>query len=447
MTWRKWRTGAGPASRRAFLGGAAAAVALPMFESLRRGAIAAPPVPPTRLMFWYVPNGIVMDQYRPPAEGPLPEVLPRILAPLAGVRSELNVITGLANPAAMSDIPGEHARGTGSWLTCVPIGPPNAPPRNGTSADRLAADAIGGQTPFASLDLGATGGSSVGLCHNGYSCAYTRNLSWLDEDTPNPKMTDPALVFDRLFGGSDPSLSAEEAALRRTWRTSVLDSVLEDAASLQSTLDAADQRKLDEYLTGVRELEVRLQSGDMGSCGTPERPGEAADYAAVCRAMNELAVLALECDLTRVVTFMMDDGGSQRAFDFLGIPEAHHDLSHHGGDVDKIEKLTQIEVWELGEFAWLLERMRGAVEADGSTLLDNSLVCMSSELSDGNLHLQQDLPVIVAGRGSGYIGETGQHLVFPGNPPIANLYLSLLEAVGVTPGGFGEHGTAPLDLG
>jgi hypothetical protein len=396
-------------------------------------------------VFWYAPNGMVMDQWRPATDGPL-GTLPRLLAPLAPVQSHVLVLSGLANQAAIVPVAGDHARGTGSFLTCRTVEhTADADIQNGISVDQVAAAAFEGLTPFKSLELGTTGGSPVGDCDSGYSCAYTRNVSWLDEDTPNPKLTDPAVVFDRLFAGFDPTLTAEELAQRKAWRTSVLDYVLDEANRLLPRLSAADQAKLDEYMTGVRDLETRIQ-GDSVVCVPEDRPESGLDYAALVRTMSDLTVLALQCDLTRVVTFMLENGGSYRSFDFLGVTGGHHELSHHQEDPAKIESLAVIDTWEVGELAYLLDRMRATVDSEGNALLDHSLVLFSSEISDGDWHNHDDLPVLVGGSGGGAI-ETGRHLTLPDDTPIADLYLTLLDAAGVPATSFGIDGTSPLDLG
>jgi Protein of unknown function (DUF1552) len=429
-------------SRRLFLGGAAAAVTLPFLETFSR---AVSPQAPVRLLYWFAPDGMVMDQLLPASEGPL-GALPRLLAPLEALKSEILVLGGLTNDSAAVPVAGDHARGTGSFLTCVTVEHTAAEDiANGISADQVAANALAGQTQFKSLELGTTGGASVGDCDSGYSCAYVRNISWLDADTPNPKLVDPGLVFDRLFAGSDAGLTVEEAAKRKAWRTSVLDTVLEEATELHGRVSTADRLKLDEYLTGVRELEILVNSASSSGCDPGARPESGLDYPALVRAMSDLTVLAFQCDVTRVLTFMLENGGSYRSFDFLGVPEAHHELSHHQGDPTKIEKLAQIGTWEIGEFAYLLERLRQTADVDGTSLLDNTFAVFSSEISDGDWHNHDNLPVVVGGRAGGYIAEPGRFLDTR-EAPIADLYLAMLESVGVTPGTFGADGTRPLDL-
>jgi hypothetical protein len=455
VSWTKWRGGDGtvrslarpmPLSRRAFLGGAGTLVGLPLLESLLpRSAWATPTVAPVRLVFWYAPCGIIMDAWTPATVGPL-GVLPPILTPLSRVTSEVTVLTGLANEAAIvAELPGEHARGTGSFLTCETIAfTDDADIQNGISVDQVAAAAFTGLTPFKSLELGATGGESFGTCDGGYSCAYSRNVSWADANTPNPKMSDAALVFDRLFAGVDPTLSEAEAEQRAAWRSSVLDHVLEESNELRPKLSASDQLRLDEYLTGVRDLETRIQ-GATTVCEPGARPPLSLDYPTTVRMMSDLTVLALDCDLTRVVTFMLANAASIRSFDFIGVVGAHHELSHHRGDPAKIDALTQIDTWEVGEFAYLLEQMQGTVDPSGASLLDNALVFFSSELSDGDRHTHRDLPVLVGGRGGGAV-TPGQHRSLPAGTPIANLFLTMLDAAGVPAATFGQDGTELLEL-
>jgi hypothetical protein len=447
----KWTGRRAPAgvTRRGFLGGAGTIVTLPLLESLLpRAARAQSSAAPVRLLFWYAPCGIVMEEWTPAAPGAL-TTLPRILAPLWESAGELTVLTDLANDAAIvENMPGHHARGTASYLTCQTISyTADANIQNGISADQVAANHLQGQTAYKSLELGTTAGASVGACDSGYSCAYSNNISWADTDTPNPKLTDPALVFDRLFAGSDPRLTAAEAAKREAWRSSVLDHVLEEAAALRVKLGSSDQLRLDEYMTGVRELETRIQAAPPaeGECAPGVRPPIGLEYPTMVRMMSDLTVLALECDLTRVVTFMLGNAASTNSFDFIGVSGAHHELSHHQDDATKIESLTQINEWEIGELAYLVNRLRQTADLDGSSMLDNSIVFFSSEVSDGNGHFHFDLPVLLAGRGGGVI-TPGEHRVLPNRTPIANLYLTMLSAVGVPNTTFGLDGTEALDL-
>lgn len=455
MTWTKWwqrgnapirRLGQrGPWSRRAFLGGGAAVITLPFLESLRGGAWAGPlgsPCP-VRSIFVYVPNGMMMADWTPSATGANYD-LPRILAPLASVQDQVSVISGLDNPAAVVPVPGDHARGTGSFLSCVTVEHTSGDDiSNGISADQVIANAIGGQTLFPSIELGCVGGTPVGDCDSGYSCAYTRNISWADETTPMAKLTDPSIVFDRLFAGLDLDLSEEDRERRKRWRSSVLDTVTEDANRLNLVLSQSDRNKLDEYLTGIRDLEARIQSGFDGECLPGEEPTTNLPYEQQVPVMNDLIVQALACDLTRVATFMLENAGSNRSFDFLGVTGAHHELSHHQNVESTTESLVTIGTWEVEQFAHLVSGLAGVTEADGSTLLDNSLVFFSSEIADGDSHSHYDLPVLLAGSGGG-AHNPGRHIDAEG-AIISELFLSMMYAAGVTPGGFADA-QSPLDL-
>ena len=454
MSWSKWFGGpatrahrgrALPSSRRAFLGGGAAVIALPFLESLRAPAYAMGAQDPVRVLFWYLPNGVRMEHWRPTATGRGYD-LPRILQPLAPHQAEVSVFTGLANRAASVPVAGDHARGTGSFLTCMECRlTDGADIQNGISIDQVVANGLRGQTPFASLELGAMGGASIGNCDSGYSCAYSRNISWADENSPLPKSTDPGLVFDRLFSGFDESLTQEDIDRRKRWRGSVLDHALGDALALEPRLSTSDRLKLDEYLTGIREIEARLQSADTGECLPGPSPEDVYDYAEVVRTLTDLQVKALECDLTRVVSFMMENGGSYRSFDFIGVTGAHHELSHHQSDPAKLEALSEIDTWEVEQFAYLLQQMQGVTEANGATLLDNSLVLLSSEISDGDRHNHDDLPVLLAGRGGG-AHDAGRHVDLGTETPIADLFIAMAGAAGVSVGSFGQDGTRALDL-
>jgi hypothetical protein len=436
-----------PLSRRGFLRGAAgAALALPFLPSaLPRRAWSQSFDEPTRLIFWYVPCGIQMDWWYPQTFGPDYE-LADITAGLAPVQADVSLISGLANLAAEEPISGDHARGTASFLSCTTIRhTAGADIFNGVSADQVAAQSLGHLTPLPSLQLGIVPGANTGDCTAGYSCAYTRNISWAGASTPLPNVTDPQIVFDRLFG-VDAGLSPEEKALRGVVQASVLDRVLDDATSLQSRLGSRDQQKLDEYLTAVRELEVRVSSLGTGTCEPPERPGEGGltlpEHVAL---MNELMVVALHCDLTRVVTFMLGPGGSNQTYPFLGVPEAHHQLSHHQGDAATLEKLVQIGAWEVEQFAGLVQRLADTETAEGSRLLDHTLALFSSEIEDGDTHAHRNLPVLLAGGGNG-AHDAGRYWHEADDRSIADLYLSMLNGFGLSLESFGDDGSSPLTL-
>ena len=431
-------------SRRAFLRGAGAAMALPFLDAmLPRPARAQAGASARRLLCWYVPNGIRMSAWTPATTG-TGFVLPPILEPLAPVRDEVLVLSNLANRPARDSVPGDHARGTGSFLTCVNVRRTGgADILNGISMDQVIAQAIGSATALPSLQLGTDGGGSTGDCDSGYSCAYARNISWAGPQSPLAKETNPQSAFDRLFQGGDASLSAAERERRRRQRLSILDAVREDAARLRLRLGPSDRHKLDEYLTGVRELELRIAATGNGVCEASE-PEEPADHPARVRAMIDVIVLAFRCDHTRVVTFMQGNAGSNQTYPQLGVFDGHHQISHHQGDPTKLGWLEAIDRWEIEQFAYLLQQLH-AIQEPGGSLLDSALVFFSSEIEDGDAHRHTNLPVLVAGRGGG-ASLPGRHVRYATEQPLANLFLGMFQAYGISRPSFGADGTAPLSL-
>ncbi|MFV8755718.1 DUF1552 domain-containing protein [Nannocystaceae bacterium ST9] len=431
--------------RRAFLGGSAVAVSLPWLESLAprrlRSAQAAPGDEPRRLISFFVPNGIHMPGFTPAATGPDYPVSP-ILSSLAELQYQLIpnvlVLSGLDNAPSQPEGPGDHAAGTGGFLTCRHVKKSEDDIQNGVSMDQVYAQALGDATPIASLQLGIEGGTGIGNCDSGYSCAYTRNISWADAVTPLPKLTSPQLAFDLMFGGADPEATAEEIARRRHYRLSVLDYVYDDALALQMNLGVTDKVKLEQYLDGIRELEMRIEKESMGPvCETGNFSGNFENLQGHVRSMLDLIVLALACDTTRVVSFMLGNGGSGQVYDFLGLNAGHHDLSHHGGNPDLQAQLQIIDTWEVAQFAYLLDRLRSVTEGE-SNMLENSLVFFSSEIEDGNSHSHYNLPVLVGGSGGGKI-VNGQHLSFD-DGKVSQLFLAMLQALGVDIASFGDDG-------
>jgi hypothetical protein len=431
---------AGGLSRRAFFGGAGSAIGLPFLESLApRSAKAAAPAP-VRLVYWFVPNGLDMATFRPADTGE-GYTTPPMLVPLEALKPHFSVVTGLENIAARPDELGDHASGTGAFLTCIHVNKSETDIRNGISVDQIAANQVGSLTRLPSLQLGIDGGGGSGNCDSGYSCAYARNISWANETTPLPKTTDPGQVFDTIFQGFDPTESSGEAEKRRLYATSVLDVALEQFGALSPKLGYTDRVKLQQYEEGIRELELRLSSSSSLSCEQGERPtiqgGRNTDYQEHLRVMTDLTVLALTCDATRIVTFMLGNALSGRAHPFLGIEGGHHDISHHAGDANLIAELAQIGIWEMEQFAYLLNRMNEVPDGtDGSTLLTNSVVFLSSDISDGNRHNHDDLPVLLAGHGAGALAP-GKHVAYPTGfrdpkQKMSNLFVTMLSAAGVS---------------
>ena len=427
-------------SRRLFLGGAAAAIALPHLPTLASTTTKKKP----RMLAYYVPNGIQMTGWTPSSEGAEWALTP-ILQPLSDasanvdVKDDVLVVSGLRNDPAKPDGPGDHAAGTGSFLTCAHVYKSESHIVNGISMDQVLANRIGDATRFASLQLGIEGGSSNGGCDSGYSCAYSRNISWAGPHTPLNKLTHPQGLFDLMFGGFDRTASAAERAERQAHKRSILDYVTGDAKHLQSRISAADKHKLDEYLTGLRSLEKSIA----GQCGPGDSPPETFDYQQHVKIMTDLMVTAFRCDITRVATFMLNNAGSNRHYPFLGVEGAHHEISHHQDDPQKLADLRTIATWEVQQFAYLLQQMKNFTEEDGTTLLDNSMVFFSSEIEDGNSHRHENLPVLLAGGASGQL-DTGRHIRRQ-DEPIANLFTAMLDLAGAPVSGFGDS-TSSMDL-
>lgn len=432
-------------SRRFLLRGAGASMALPWLEAMTlRRSEAQGMTPPKRFLAFYVPCGIRMNRWTPAATGAGFALTP-ILAPLgqrgqdASVQGDVTVISGLANRPARPDGPGDHASGTGAFLTARhPFKTESTNIRNGISLDQVFANAWRGQTRFASLELGTDGGGSSGNCDSGYSCAYARNISWASETQPLAKETNPQVVFDRLFGGLDANQSQAMVERRKRLKQSVLDAVKADAEGLKPKLGKTDQRKLDEYFTGVRELERRVQTQQGPVVCTPgSRPPQVGDLRDRTRVMLELMVWAFRCDLTRSITFMLQNAGSGYVFDFLGLSDGHHSYSHHGGSASNNDAIERINVWELEQFASLVRQLKAAQDANGSSVLDNSLVFFSSEIEDGDSHSHDNMPILVAGRAGGRVAG-GRHLRFSNAPSVANLFLSMTDALGAPQPSFGD---------
>ncbi|HRI72652.1 MAG TPA: DUF1552 domain-containing protein [Polyangium sp.] len=423
-------------SRRLFLGGAGTLLALPFLESLMPRTARAGANDIKRIIAFYVPNGMHMANFTPVEEG-AQFTLPTILEPLAPFQNKINVLTGLANTPARPDGPGDHASGTSGFLTCRHVvKTEGAGIRNGISMDQVAAATLGQQTRIPSLQLGIDGGSSAGDCDNGYSCAYSRNISWASETQPLPKSTNPRVVWDILFGGFDS-----------VTRTSVLDSVLEESLSLSGKLGTTDKRKLDEYMTGIRELEKKIQKTGTGPvCTAMDRPPAELPLPEHVKMMLDLTALVIQCDATRVVSFMLANAGSNRTYAFLGVNDAHHQISHHQGLQANFDKLTIIDRWEVEQLAYLLGKLEAIDEGNGVTALDNSVVYFSSEIEDGNTHVHTNLPIVLGG-GLGGAWTTGRHIVYPADQeiPLANLFISMLRGAGVTIDTFGDNGKGPLE--
>jgi len=392
--------------------------------------------PPVRMSFVYVPNGIVMNDWTPKTFG-RDFAFTRILKPLEAFRDDLLVLSNLDSHTgnALGDGPGDHARAGASFLTGVHCRKTaGADIQGGVSVDQVAAAKLTGTTRFSSLELGCEDSRTVGDCDSGYSCAYTNSLSWRTPQTPMPPEVNPRAAFERLFGTEDLSLDPQTRARRAKYRKSILDMVSEDTRNLVKSLGPADRRKMDEYLFSVREIEQRLASAEKDPRPLhpgieKPAPGIPFEFPEYVKLMCDLQVLAFQADLTRVTTLVMGREGSNRVYPEIGISDPHHPLTHHRNSAEWIEKVTRINSLHTELFAYLLKKLKSTADGDG-TLLDHSMLVYGSGLADGNRHTHEALPVLLAGRGGGSL-KTGKHLTYPAGTPITNLYLSLLDRMGV----------------
>lgn len=430
-------TGRPTLTRRALLGAAGALLPLPWLASLAPRTSRAADAAPRRFLFYVAPNGMIPARWRPSGDGPTWEPS-ELLAPIAPVKAHVTVITGLANPAARGpEKIMDHGACTGSFLSATNVRSPRlGEPGAGRSVDQVLGDHLGQGTPFRTLVLG----SEAPVRCNDVICPRLSNVSWADGTTPVGKDIHPSSVFERLFGTtSDPTESPALRAQRLVSRRSVLDYVLESSADLSGRLSVDDRRTLDQYQTGIREVERRLDAARVASCDAPgAAPPDGLDTRGHVQAMHELMVLALQCDLTRVISYMLGNGQSERSFDFLGYPDGHHAYTHQGSDLP----VAAIARWEVAQARDLLERLL-AVSTPSGTLLDETFVLFGSEMGQGADHQPVDLPILLCGRGGGGF-RPGDHLVVPDGTPIADLHLALLHAAGVEADGFGDHGTRPL---
>jgi hypothetical protein len=433
-------------SRRTMLRGLGVAIGLPVLDAMAP-ALAAPAArragkAPMRLAFTYIPNGVTMKEWKPVATGADFEFT-RILKPLESFRKDLYVISGLdcRNGNSLGDGGGDHARAGASYLTGVhPKKTSGADIQAGISVDQFAAGKVGNETRLPSLELGCEDSRTVGNCDTGYSCAYTNSISWRGPSTPLPPETNPRIIFERLFGTEDLSLDPATRARRNLLRKSILDVVGDRTQTLMGTLGAADKRKIDEYLTSIREVERRIEMAEHDNREfTPdvEKPaGIPPTISAYMKLMFDLQILAFQADLTRVSTLMLGREGSVRTYPEIGINDPHHPLTHHRNLPDMIEKVTRINCHHAELFAYYLGKLKSTADGDG-TLLDNAMVVYGSGINDGNSHSHEDLPLVLAGRGAGSL-KPGRHIQFAKGTPMTNLYLSLLERMDVHPEKIGD---------
>jgi Protein of unknown function (DUF1552) len=429
--------------RRTFLRGlGTAAIGLPFLDAMAP-AFASSTIPgkaPVRMAFFYVPNGMIMDAWNPGYEGKF-QSLPRSLKPLEPFKDDIIQLGNLTHNTgrALLDGAGDHGRCCGSYLTGIQVKKSLVEIKNGVSFDQLVANEVGKQTRFPSLELGMEDARQAGDCDSGYSCAYTNNLAWRSETQPLPPVLDPRALFERMFGTGQPMTPAER--VRQTkYRRSILDFVTDDTRKLESNLGPTDRRKLDEYLSSIREVERQIQRAETDNKQIDphmDKPyGVPADFAEHFRMMSNMIAIAFQADQTRIVTFLMTREGSSRPYRELGIPDGHHPLTHHRNQPELMEKVRKINEYHVQQFASFIEKMKATKEGDGN-LLDNSMIVYGAGLADGNAHLHEDLPTIIAGKGGNYI-KTGRRIVARKETPMCNLFLTMMDRMGVHVENFGD---------
>ncbi|MGY8770030.1 MAG: DUF1552 domain-containing protein [Pirellulales bacterium] len=439
-------------TRRVFLKGLGLSIALPALESLTikqafsdvkpaQGTTASGA--PLRAAFVYFPNGVIKDKWMPIGEGEDYE-LNKSLKPLEVHKKDFQMITGLehANGWAGKDGAGDHARANATFLTGMrPKKTSGADIQLGISIDQVMANHIGDATRFRSLELSCDGTRKSGGCDSGYSCAYQYNISWRSDTTPMTPEQNPRLVFERLFGNGSGEERQRNYQQRTAEQRSILDFVTADAQAIHKQLGKNDQKKVDEYLTGVREIEKRIEKSErFGQYTLPEAKAPAGipdKYDEHIRLMMDMIVLAFRTDTTRVASFMLAHDGSNRSFRDIGVSDGHHSLSHHRDDQKKRDKLQKIDHFYSQQFSYFLDQLKKVQEGEGQSLLDNSMVVYGSGLADANRHQHSNLPMIVAGKAGGQL-TPGKHLKLSDDTPASNLYLSMLRKMGIKDQRFGD---------
>jgi hypothetical protein len=428
--------------RRTFLRGMGATVALPLLDgmipafasSLEKAAA------PIRVGFVYFPNGAIMNQWVPGTGGPGFKLSP-ILEPLAPFQSQLLVLSGLDNNPAQGlpgiDVTGEHPRASGAFLTGVHVNSRARDLHAGVSVDQVMAREFQKRTQLASLELGLESSEILGTCDGG--CTYQNTLCWSSPTTPLPMENQPRAVFERLFGDSDTTNPAEQIARIQT-KSSILDFISQRASRLSAALGPADRAKLGEYLDAVRDVERRIQLAEKQTSPqfpTLQRPaGIPATFTEHIKLMFDLQVLAYQSDLTRVCTLQIGHEQTNQSYPDIGLTDPYHPLTHHSGDTEKIAKALKVNTFYTEMFAYLLQRLKSTPDGEGS-LLDHSMIMYGGGLSDGNLHLPTDLPIVLAGGGSGQI-KGGRHIRHAKGTPLMNLHLTLLHKVEIPLERFGD---------
>ena len=415
-------------SRRAMLRGLGATVALPLLDSMAP-ALSAAARPFNRFGVVYVPNGMIMQNYLPTKEGPDYEMTPTLSA-LEHMREHFQVLSGLNCIPTPGRPGGAHAKASTRFLT--DISPPTSETwlDAGISVDQILAQETGKYTQLASLELAIESGETAGSCDTGYACPYTNTLSWTSPNTPLPTQNNPRLVFERLFGDSS-STDPKERLARMRQQKSILDSLTGEVAHLQGALPPGDRAKLIEYLDAVRGVERRIQNAEKHNQHVPlvEHPaGIPSDWEEHVKLMFDLIVLAYQSDLTRVITLMMGHEQSGMTYPQIGVPDAHHPISHHQREPEKVAKTAKVNAYHVKMFAYLLEKLRDTRDGEG-TLLDHVTMIYGAGIADSNSHAPVNIPFLLAGGGAGHL-KGGRHTDLKG-VPLANLHLTLMDQFGV----------------
>ena len=421
--------------RRTALRGIGATLALPLLDSMvpafsALAKTAAKPV--NRFGVVYVPNGMIMEQYLPATEGFDYQLTP-ILSPLAPFREQVLVLTGLNCIPTPGRPGGAHAKASTMFLTNI------SPPQSetwldvGPSMDQILAREMGKYTQVASLELSLEAADTSGACDTGFACAYTNTICWKSTNTPLPMQSNPRVVFQRLFGDSSTTDTREQLSRFRQ-QQSILDSVTQEVAQLQGTLPRGDRVKLIEYLEAVRDIERRIQIAESQmdqEVPRVEQPlGVPTDWEEHLKLMFDLQVLAYQCDLTRVITFMLGREHSGMTFPQIGVPDAHHPISHHQQEPEKVAKMVKINVYHMKMFTYLLEKLRATPDGDG-TLLDHVTLIYGAGMADSNSHSPNNIPIVLAGGGAGTL-KGGRHIAFKDEDErLASLHLTLMDHMGV----------------
>jgi hypothetical protein len=421
-------------SRRTMLRGAGTAVALPLLDAMIPAfATAATTKPVRRLGVVYHPNGIIYDQWLPASSGSNFELSPTLKG-LEAFKDKVIVITGLfCDPAeALGDGGGDHSRACGSFLTGVHVKKSDTNVGNAVSMDQIAAKAFERETQLSSLQMTVDENSLLGSCDLGYSCAYSSTLSWLTPTLPLMAENNPRVLFERMFGSSD-STDPRIRAARLKQDQSLLDSVSDRVNQLQRQLGRADNRKVNDYLASLRDVERRIQKAEEQSSkelpDVAQPAGIPATFDDHVRLLYDLQLLAYQADLTRVTTFMYGREQTGRPYPQIGVPEPHHPLTHHQGNPDKMAKCAKIQRYHIKLFADYVEKLRSTPDGDGS-LLDHTILLFGSGISNSDRHTHGPLPIFLAGGGAGTL-KGGRHLVYPEHTPLTNLELTLLNKLGV----------------